>query len=301
MVYKYYSPTEYNFDALIKGYFFFSKVSKLNDPFDCSFKLIEQSKKFLQHSSLINKEKEASDIMKQYGTCSFSRLNGNKRMWALYANNYQGFCVEFDDKQFDTPRIISWENETPIITENKTNKEDSPYHYMIKGDIGYVQRELNFDDFTICGYSERLNVGDTSIIEHSIGECLRDNKMRDILFARICFTKEKHSWESEEEFRLLVGNYIDFMPTSFKITTDAGYKILFHKSIVSSITIGHNFNISNLKCLIDMIEQYPNAPLYITVPGKVWNIEQKFITKEELIDLYDKINGWENKTITDFI
>lgn len=299
MVYKYYSPTEYNFDALSKGYFFFSKVSKLNDPFDCSFKLIEQSKKFLQHLGFINREKEASDIMKQYGTCSFSRLKGNKRMWALYANNYQGFCVEFDDKQFDTPRIISWENEIPIITENKTNKEDSPYHYMIKGDIGYVQKELDFDDFAICGYRELLN--DDSIIEYPIGACLHDDKMKDILFARLCFTKEKHSWESEEEFRLLVGNYIDFMPESFKITTDAGYKILFHKSIVSSITIGHNFSISNLKLLIDMIEQYPNAQLYITVPSKVWNIEQKSITKEELVDLYDKINGLENKTITDFI
>lgn len=299
MVYKYYSPTEYNFDALSKGYFFFSKVYKLNDPFDCSFKLIEQSKKFLQHLGFINREKEASDIMKQYGTCSFSRLKGNKRMWALYANNYQGFCVEFDDKQFDTPRIISWENETPIITENKTNKEDSPYHYMIKGDIGYVQKELDFDDFAICGYRELLN--DDSIIEYPIGSCLHDDKMKDILFVRLCFTKEKHSWESEEEFRLLVGNYIDFMPTSLKKITDAGYKILFHKSIVSSITIGHNFSISNLKFLIDMIEQYPDTPIYITVPGKVWNIEHRFINKKQLIDLYDKIRCFENKLITDYI
>ena len=299
MVYKYYSPTEYNFDALSKGYFFFSKVSKLNDPFDCSFKLIEQSKEFLQRLGLINKEKEASDIMKQYGTCSFSRLNGNKRMWALYANNYQGFCIEYDDGQFDTPRIISWKDEIPFIATNETNEEDSPYHYMMKGNIGYVQKELDFDNFATCGYKELIENG--SWIEHSIGECLYDIKTTDLLFSRICFTKEKHSWESEEEFRLLVGNYINAIPKSFKIITDTGYKILFNKSIVLSITIGHNFSISNLKLLIDMIGQYPNVPLYITVPGKVWDIDQKSITKERLIELYNKIKSSGNKTITDFI
>ena len=299
MVYKYYSPTEYNFDALSKGYFFFSKVSKLNDPFDCSFKLIEQSKEFLQRLGLINKEKEASDIMKQYGTCSFSRLNGNKRMWALYANNYQGFCIEYDDGQFDTPRIISWKDEIPFIATNETNEEDSPYHYMMKGNIGYVQKELDFDNFATCGYKELIENG--SWIEHSIGECLYDIKTTDLLFSRICFTKEKHSWESEEEFRLLVGNYINAIPKSFKIITDTGYKILFNKSIVLSITIGHNFSISNLKLLIDMIGQYPNVPLYITVPGKVWDIDQKSITKERLIELYNKIKNSGNKTITDFI
>lgn len=299
MVYKYYSPTEYNFDALSKGYFFFSKVSKLNDPFDCSFKLIEQSKEFLQRLGLINKEKEASDIMKQYGTCSFSRLNGNKRMWALYANNYQGFCIEYDDGQFDTPRIISWKDEIPFIATNETNEEDSPYHYMMKGNIGYVQKKLDFDNFATCGYKELIENG--SWIEHSIGECLYDIKTTDLLFSRICFTKEKHSWESEEEFRLLVGNYINAIPKSFKIITDTGYKILFNKSIVLSITIGHNFSISNLKLLIDMIGQYPNVPLYITVPGKVWDIDQKSITKERLIELYNKIKSSGNKTITDFI
>ena len=203
MVYKYYSPAEYNFDALTKGYFFFSKVSKLNDPFDCSFKLIEQSKGFLRRLNLYGREAEASDIMKQYGTCSFSQLKGNKRMWALYASNYQGFCIEYDDRQFDTPRvIISWEDENPIIVANETNEEDSPYHYMIKGNIGYVERGLDFDRRTICGYREQID--NDSFIEHPINVCLSDDKMKDILFARICFTKEKHSWESEEEFRLLI-------------------------------------------------------------------------------------------------
>ena len=60
---------------------------------------------------------------------------------------------------------------------------------------------------------------------------------------------------------------------------------LYHTAYIGCLTIGHNFNISNLKLLIDMIEQYPNTPLYITVVGKVWNIEQKSITKGKLIEL----------------
>ena len=41
MLYKYYPPTEYTYDALQKGYFFFNKVSRQNDPYDASFKLLQ--------------------------------------------------------------------------------------------------------------------------------------------------------------------------------------------------------------------------------------------------------------------
>ena len=34
LIYKYYAPNEYNLDALLNHYFWFSKRECLNDPFD---------------------------------------------------------------------------------------------------------------------------------------------------------------------------------------------------------------------------------------------------------------------------
>ena len=57
-LYKYYSAKKHNFDAVRDGEFFFSKVSKLNDPFDASFKLIEPFPEFIKKvtHTLFNKD-----------------------------------------------------------------------------------------------------------------------------------------------------------------------------------------------------------------------------------------------------
>ena len=67
IVYKYYSPEQYNFDALKNHYFWFSKVSKLNDPFDSSSKLLRPScfRENLLKECNIDEDK-LSSIMLQY-------------------------------------------------------------------------------------------------------------------------------------------------------------------------------------------------------------------------------------------
>lgn len=103
-VYKYYSPQTYNFEALIEGYFYFCKVSKLNDPYDASFDLI-QSPNF-KEKILPKLAPNAKNIMADYGTYSFCEEKDNKVLWALYADNYRGFVVEYDDSSFESLNLV---------------------------------------------------------------------------------------------------------------------------------------------------------------------------------------------------
>ena len=63
MVYEYYPPTNFTFEALTKKYFFFNKAAKQNDPFDTSFCLL-QSKIMLEALSYDQQEQTlVKDIM----------------------------------------------------------------------------------------------------------------------------------------------------------------------------------------------------------------------------------------------
>ena len=102
LIYKYYAPNEYNLDALLNRYFWFSKRAALNDPFD-----IGNFEKGKQSQSLHNKmslkfildlgvsETGAQSLIPEYAICSFSRNELNKQMWAYYTKDYSGWCLAF--------------------------------------------------------------------------------------------------------------------------------------------------------------------------------------------------------------
>ena len=81
MLYKYYSPQPHNFEAVINGKFYFSKVCKLNDPFDSNFKLVEPYKEFLRKVPIAP---NADKIIGNYGTCSFSEEANNKHLLVFF-------------------------------------------------------------------------------------------------------------------------------------------------------------------------------------------------------------------------
>ena len=82
LIYKYYAPNEYNLDALLNHYFWFSKRASLNDPFD-----IGNFEKGKQSQSLHNKmslkfildlgvsETGAQSLIPEYAICYFSHLS----------------------------------------------------------------------------------------------------------------------------------------------------------------------------------------------------------------------------------
>ena len=102
LIYKYYAPNEYNLDALLNHYFWFSKRECLNDPFDIgNFEKGKQSQSL--HNKLFLKfildlgisETGAQSLIPEYAICSFSRNELNKQMWAYYAKDYSGWCLAF--------------------------------------------------------------------------------------------------------------------------------------------------------------------------------------------------------------
>lgn len=252
IVYKYYSNIEYNFDALKNHYFWFSKVSKLNDPFDSSSKLLQPScfRENLLKECNIGDDK-LSSIMSQYGTCSFSKDYDNKILWANYADNYKGFVVAFDDNYF----------------------EELFKQYLIRmpyQEVMYVDSILDLDDlnrtFKIRVLGERY---DETV---KLWDCLKCDKNRDKLFTFLCSLKNV-VWQPEQEMRLIcaydVINNKDRLEKLGIIYNENGYKIPYHQpSVIKGIIVGHNASEETKKELSDIADVY-GIKLFMTEPSSI--------------------------------
>jgi len=191
-VFKYYTPEEYNFDAMRESYFFLCKARHLNDPFELSFSLFTKLD--------INKNrcfKYGCEPLKDYGICCFTNDPLNKMMWAMYANDYKGFVVEFD-KNF----LIDFDP-TAFVLERDNLKTLKPLEIprLFYEKVEYIDKfnDLNADDYqyTIMYYGDKkvnLKITKTND-EHDI----------EYLFVHLCRIKEKRTWQQERENRLIAG------------------------------------------------------------------------------------------------
>ena len=238
MIYKYYPPTDYTFDALCNRYFFFSKVSKLNDPFDSSFKLIKGTKlaNMLIQRSIIHLE--AEQIMKEYGTCSFSEVKDSMHMWAFYANNFGGLVVGYDDSKFPsiTEKLMARVPYYKVTYLESMNNVDSPYNI-------YKLKNLISGNKCIKGWE--IFKGDP--------------KIDDDFFAYLYTIKAKATWSEEKEHRLFAGNDILRNKTRLEQLgvqyTPTGYKIPMPDGAIKEIIIGHNFPESRYGCIKRIAEE----------------------------------------------
>jgi len=127
-LYKYKRFDEYSLRMLLNNEIWFSKPSSFNDPFDCAlnpaspktsednrhqlFEIIdrlcspEESKIKKDKILLENKGKETLKVQdekvleyfeeaKDIGILSLSEKNDSILMWSHYADNHEGFCIEF--------------------------------------------------------------------------------------------------------------------------------------------------------------------------------------------------------------
>jgi len=102
-------------DSLVKGYLFFAKPEKLNDPFDCRLDISKAMNKAMEtaigsHSRfgldrlkiLINDGENfelREKAMHEWGVCSFSKaLKSDKEplMWSHYADNHRGIRILYE-------------------------------------------------------------------------------------------------------------------------------------------------------------------------------------------------------------
>lgn len=144
-IYKYYSNDERNLKAVKENKMWYSALNKFNDPFDGDF-LIDREKIFqCAIQNLPNKreiragspawknvralmKQQVKDLRKTFeqirhttGVTCFSEKDDSLLMWAHYANNHKGMCVEYELMKFNTQLMYS---PVPIIySPNRINLE----------------------------------------------------------------------------------------------------------------------------------------------------------------------------------
>lgn len=218
IVYKYYPPTEYSFDALEKGYFYFSKVARLNDPFDSSYSLIS---KFSLTQSWIERgmiHPESESIMREYGTCSFSEKRDSKHMWTFYADNYKGMLIGYDESTYKRLAPLRIGYYKMQYVDSVINIDDPSQEFIL---------DLVFDEPR----------------KYSVSE-LDETRCRDEFFAYLCTVKEKETWQNEAERRLILGN--DVLNNQERLEKHgieygtSGYRVPMPSDCIKEIYVGHN-------------------------------------------------------------
>ncbi len=82
-------------------------------------------------------------IRNSVGVCSFAEENANQVMWVMYANNYNGYCIEYDIEKaiLDNPSI---QNDLLKVKYTDT-KTSFPIEIFLKGLYAEILSKINHD------------------------------------------------------------------------------------------------------------------------------------------------------------
>lgn len=105
MLYRYRSliSLENEIDALKNGYLYAASFDKMNDPMEAIYELGSKNDTvinilFPSIPTVTNKIYSLyKEMINKYGLLCFTKSNINYPMWAYYANNFSGICLEFDE------------------------------------------------------------------------------------------------------------------------------------------------------------------------------------------------------------
>lgn len=268
MLYKYYPLTSYNLDALKVGYFYFSKVKYLNDPFDMSFGLVSQNVVNRLYSDDSQKEL-ASEKMKNYGVCCFSEKWDNNILWAYYANNYSGFVVGYDETLFHK-----------IMDENLVRVPLQKVDYIENVECIYEQE--TFPYYQLLSEKGIESKEDESLIPSF--DSIIDPKEYDKFFTYLCAVKSK-SWQSEREWRLIAANDVINRDHRAIIKEKGGYKIPMPQGCVKELFIGFNFDKKHNEDIKDIMLRHKLSEVYCVQASPIpFGLEKVKYDIEKLTD-----------------
>lgn len=198
-LFRYRADNDFTLDEIENSYIFFSDNESLNDPFDSSADLInfvsdkiDPEEYFHLFRKHITSEKDKQYFDKNYSTKELIRLTYeyipkylnefgiscfsmipyiNMAMWANYANNHKGICLQFkhdnDIEFFQGWRVVEYHEELNEIEYNPTENEfklmdvfyikDKNWSYekevrLVKMKKGKVNFNHNSLRNIICGY-----------------------------------------------------------------------------------------------------------------------------------------------------
>ena len=137
LLFRYRQPTDWTLDEISKQQIYIAKPDELNDPFECSARIVWDAdslkKKFVEEYapkhglSRLEAEKQfeayhpdwseelprsTSELVKQTGIICMSAIPNSIRMWSYYARAHEGICIGYNTKMrpFDVAMEVKYQN-----------------------------------------------------------------------------------------------------------------------------------------------------------------------------------------------
>ncbi len=261
MIYRYSGWDSYSQDSLKDRYFWFSKPTNFNDPFDSNmeclkaFNVTNQLFCYDDPSQVYPINNPFDFIKKQtdnYGVLCFTEKTSdgqvgdkgfnNSHFWSHYANYHKGIALGFEKKMLET-----YYSEKLECQANLTK-------------VRYREKPINLDkDDIILEESENyIRTKKT----RGIFSKSSDDKERDTFFKELLLMKDSRIWGVENESRIILGglalanlnNNKPFSCRPFLIINELGYKIPYPDGdVLKEVTFGVKFpqsEIAKAKSLI---------------------------------------------------
>ena len=127
--YRSLANAERELEAIENGNLFCASYATLNDPMEGFFEPSRMLKKNKSYD-LEGFKTKIKERIHQIGLCSFSEVRNHELMWAHYANQYRGICIEYDFGLLrkNLPKEILFArmtyNERAIVIGNTTRLPD---------------------------------------------------------------------------------------------------------------------------------------------------------------------------------
>ena len=220
---------------------FFARPKVLNDPFDTSEKFILPYSHFCEK---IGWKNESAEAFGRHGIFCMSRGDDNERgpknrhLWSLYASNYSGFVVEFNEQ---------------LLADYFSSK------FIMMEDVNYVDTPFNLDD----DYSA-FSLDSLGNKTYTVGYCFEEDQEHrlDHLFRYLHLHKEKGVWEVEHECRAIIGNIVS---KNCQVVGDVGYYLEIPSNSIKSLYIGYKMKATYRKRLA-RIARTLNCPVFSVEP-----------------------------------
>ncbi|MEQ6118473.1 DUF2971 domain-containing protein [Reichenbachiella sp. MALMAid0571] len=269
IVYKYSDWNDYSKDALEKRYFWFSKPTNFNDPFDSNMDILRA---FNGAKNIFTQNKKPENELlldfvkrktKDFGILCLTKPTekgktgdkgfNNLHFWSHYANSHRGISIGYDAKE-----IENYYSEKLFCNSPLTK-------------VNYFEEPVDIDsyDFTI---SQDENGTTTKRIDGIFG-LYKDDKNEDLFFEQILLFKDKRIWGLENEFRIILAGLAQnnmrsmqlFSATNFGIIAPNGYRLPYpEKEIIKEVTFGVNFDNENIENAIELISRNNKNIKYFT-------------------------------------
>ncbi len=262
-----------------------SLINELNDPFECNlshtiYDLIKRSTDAINglRPNSIEKTVTESEVaififnaLRGIGVISFSETHRNLLMWAHYAGNHSGICIEVES---------DWSESKERLRDTQSNS----LHRFKR--VQYDTRRVDFNDFTTINttnFHETLIDILTKQLTLKSDEWMYEKEHRYILsFLEADYVKQKNDHNipdinkaridkfiKQENIKLVKNGYLttDCMEMEFFyecFTTDAFmYLTKIPTSKIKRIYLGHRFDQGNMKKLVEKMKSTTH-PLHNT-------------------------------------